>query len=239
MFRNHASWSRHCHRDVSSPFLKRDDGFCSLWGSAARHATLVPCPHFCPSSTPSGGVDSNKRNAAYGPGFIFLQDDYCTVKRCRYRHDPADLAAPLAGSTSDNSHGSASSGITEPESAGWVATERLVWPAQRPGTEPETAMDSSSWVIHAWRGKRGATEAAVVQGGVAAAVVKAVLLVRLLKDRVAGLAIDLKYLPSSSSGGSESRGSTFGCWRVWQPRRECRSSNSARVGSSSRVRYAI
>ena len=118
-------------------------------------------------------------------------------------------------------------------------TERLVWPAQRPGTEPETAMDSSSWVILAWRGKRGATEAAVVQGGVAAAVMKAVLLVRLLKDRVAGLAIDLKDLPSSGSGGSESRGSTFGCWRVWQPRRECRSSNSARVGSSSRVRYAI
>ena len=71
--------------------------------------TLAPAP----SSTPIGGVDSNKRPVADGSCFILLWHGYYRVKRCRYHHDPADLAAPMAGSTGDNRHDSVSSGITK------------------------------------------------------------------------------------------------------------------------------
>ena len=40
------------------------------------------------------------------------------VKRCRYRHDVADLAAPAAGSTGDNHHGLESNGIAKPVAGG-------------------------------------------------------------------------------------------------------------------------
>ena len=84
---------------------------------AMQPLSLVPAP--APSSTPSGGVDSNKRPAANGPCFMFLQHGYCRVKRCiRYRHDPADLAAPEAGRTGDHRHGWASSGIAKPTAGG-------------------------------------------------------------------------------------------------------------------------
>ena len=79
---------------------------------------LPPGPAPAPSPTPSGGVDSNKRPAADGPCFIFLQHVYRRVKRCRYRRNPADLATPVAGSTGDNHNGSASSGIAKPTAGG-------------------------------------------------------------------------------------------------------------------------
>ena len=100
---------------------------------AIQPVSPVPVP--APSSTPSGGVDSNKRPAADGPCFIFLQHGYCRVKGCRYRHDPANFAPPVAGSTGKNHHGSASSG-THRQADGWRHRwqhQRLRWPAQRLG----------------------------------------------------------------------------------------------------------
>ena len=89
------------------------------WGGvllAIQPVSPVPVP--APSSTSSGGVDSNKHPAADGPCFIFLQHGYCRLKRCRCRHDPADLATPVAGSMGNNHHGSASSGIAKPTAGG-------------------------------------------------------------------------------------------------------------------------
>ena len=74
---------------------------------------MSPTPARTPSSTPNGGIDSNKRPAAEGSCLIFLQHGYCRVKRCGYCHDPTDLAAPVARSTGDNRHGSASSEIAK------------------------------------------------------------------------------------------------------------------------------
>ena len=48
MFRNHASRSQQCYRDVSSPCLERDDRFCYRGGSSARHTTRVACPRSRP-----------------------------------------------------------------------------------------------------------------------------------------------------------------------------------------------
>ena len=117
-----------------------------------------------PSSTPSGGVNSNKRPAADGPCFIFLQHGYCRVKRCRYRHDPADLAAPVAGSTGDNHHGSASSS-TAKSTAGGTGGNRNALGGQRNGSDGtrncltsrvgNAGTDGSSQAIVAWRANRG------------------------------------------------------------------------------------
>ena len=79
---------------------------------------LSPAPAPNPSPPPSGGVDSNKLPAADSHCFIYLQNGYSRVKPCRYRHDPADLAVPAAGSTGDYRHGSASSGIAKPAAGG-------------------------------------------------------------------------------------------------------------------------
>ena len=40
------------------------------------------------------------------------------MKRCRYRHDPADLAAQVAGSIDDTRHGSAFSSTAKPAAGG-------------------------------------------------------------------------------------------------------------------------
>ena len=124
-------------------------------------ASPVPAP--APSSTPSGDVDSNKRPAA-GPCFIFLQHGYCRVKRCRYRHDPANLAAPVAGSTGNNHHGSASSGIAKP-TAGDTGGNINALGGQRNGSDGtrtgstsrvgNAGTDGSSRAIVSWRGNRG------------------------------------------------------------------------------------
>ena len=89
---------------------------------------------------------------------------YCRVERCRYRHDPADLAAPVAGSTGDNRHGSASSGISK-LTAGGTGGNRKALGGQRhssDGTRDGSASrvgnagtDGSSRVIVASRDKRG------------------------------------------------------------------------------------
>ena len=71
-----------------------------------------------PSSSPSGSVDSNKHPAADGPCFIYMQQRYSRVKHCRYRANPADLAAPAAESIDDDHYSSTSSAITK------QATER-------------------------------------------------------------------------------------------------------------------
>ena len=87
------------------PAWKGITDFVNREGVLLAIQPVSPVPAPAPSSTPSGGIDSNKRPA--GPCFIFLQHGYCRVKRCRYRHDLADLAAPVAGSTGNNHHGSA------------------------------------------------------------------------------------------------------------------------------------
>ena len=171
---------------------------------------LSPDPAFAPSSTPSGGVHANKRPAADGP---------C----CRYRHDPADLAAPVVGSPGDNRHDSTLSGINK-TAAGDTDVNRNGLGGQRNGLDGtrndstsrvgSAGPDSSSRMIVAWRGNRGRASAAAVE---------TVLLARLFRGRGEGM----------------SRGATFGCGRVWQPRRDRRSSGSSpRVHFSSWARYA-
>ena len=117
---------------------------------------LSPAPAPAPSPTPSGGVDSNKRLATNGPCFIFLQHSYCRVKSCRYRHDPDDLAAPVAKSTGDNRHGSASSGVAKPATGG-TGGNRNGLGGQLNGSTSRVGnaeTDSSSRAIVAWRGNR-------------------------------------------------------------------------------------
>ena len=99
-----------------------------------------------PSSTPSGGVDSNKRPAADGPCFIFLQHGYCRVKRYRYRHGSASsgIAKPTAGGTGGNRNalGSQRNG---PDGTRNGSTSRM----------GDAGTVGSSRVIVAWRGNRG------------------------------------------------------------------------------------
>ena len=125
---------------------------------------LSSAPAPAPSSPPSGGVNSNKRPATDGPGFIFLQDDYCRMKRCRYQQDPADLAVPVAGSTVDSRHGSASSGIAK-STAGGTGGNRNALGGQRNGSDgtrnvptsrvSSTRTGGSSRAIAAWPGNHG------------------------------------------------------------------------------------
>ena len=126
-------------------------------------ATRAPDPASTPSSTLSGGVDANKRPAA---------DDPC----CRYRQDPADLAAPVVGSTGDNRHGSALSGINK-TAAGDIDVNRNGLGGQRNGLDGtrndstsrvgNAGPDSSSRMIVAWRGNRWREAAAAVETGTA------------------------------------------------------------------------
>ena len=126
---------------------------------------LSPAPSPAPSSTPSGGVDFNKRNAAVGPCFIFLKKHgYCRVKRCRYRHDPADLAAPVAESMGDNRHSSASRGIAKPTTGG-TGDNRNALGGPHNGSDGtrngstsrvgNAGTNSSSRAVVAWRGNCG------------------------------------------------------------------------------------
>ena len=86
------------------------------------------------------------------------------MKRCRYHHNPADLAAPVAGSTGNNWHGSASSGIAKP-TAGGTGGNRNGLGGQRNGSDAprngstsrmgNVGTDSSSRKLVGWRGNRG------------------------------------------------------------------------------------
>ena len=86
------------------------------------------------------------------------------MKRCKYHHDPANLAAPVAGSTGGNRHGSVSSSIVKP-AAGGTGCNRNGLGDQRNGSDGtrngsisrvgNTGTDSSSRAIVAWRGNRG------------------------------------------------------------------------------------
>ena len=125
---------------------------------------VAPAPAPIPSSTLSGGVDSNKRTATDGPCLIFLQHEHFRMKRYKYHHDPANLAAPVAGSTSGNHHGSVSSSIAKP-AAGGTGCNRNGLGDQRNGSDGtrngsisrvgNAGTDSSSRSIVAWRGNRG------------------------------------------------------------------------------------
>ena len=146
------------------PRLERDDGFVNGGGVLLAIQPLSPAPAPTLSSTPSGGVDSNKRPATDGPCFIFLQNDCCRVKRCRYRHEPADLAAPVIGSTGGNRYGSASSDITKPAARGTGGNYKGLG-GQRNGSDGtrngstsrvgNAGTASSSRAVVAWRGNRG------------------------------------------------------------------------------------
>ena len=125
---------------------------------------LSPAPAPASSPTPSGGVDSNKRPAADGPCFMLLQHVYYRVKRHRYHHDPSDLAAPVGGSTGDNRHGLASSGIAKPTAGGTDGNHNALG-GQRNGSDGtrngltlrvgNAGTDSSSRVTVAWHDNRG------------------------------------------------------------------------------------
>ena len=113
------------------------------------------------------------------------------MKRCRYRHDPADLAAPVAGSTGDNRHGSAS---TE-----GIGGNRNGLGGQRNGSDGTHTARHRGWATRGRTAPHGrllhgmatvaAVDAAVAQGRVAAAAVEAVLLACLLRGRGPGLVI--------------------------------------------------
>ena len=125
---------------------------------------LSPAPAPAPSSTPNGGIDSNKRPDADGPYFIVFQHRYSRVKRCRYRDDPVSLPAPVAGNMGDSRHGSASSGIAKP-AAGGTDRNRNGLGGQSNGSDStrndstsrvgNAGTDSSSRAVVAWRGNCG------------------------------------------------------------------------------------
>ena len=86
------------------------------------------------------------------------------MKRCRYRHDPADLAAPVAGSTGNNHHGSAKSGIAKPTAGGTggninaLGGQRNDSDGTRNGSTSRVGnagTEGSSRAIVSWRGNRG------------------------------------------------------------------------------------
>ena len=135
-----------------------------MGGALLAMQPLSPAPGPAPPSRLSVGVDSDKRPAPNGPCFIYLQHGYCRVKRCIYRHDPADLVAPAARSTGDSHHGSAWGGIAKPTAVG-TGGNRNGLGGQLNGSDGTSngstsragnvGTDSSSRAVFAWRGSRG------------------------------------------------------------------------------------
>ena len=212
-------------------------------GSAARHATLVACPRSSPIFNTQWRRQLQQASHRRRSLLHWFAARLCRVKRYRYHHDSVNLAAPVAGSTGDNRHGSASSGIAKPTAAG-TGGNRDALGGQCNGSDGtrngstsrmgNAETDGSSLVIDACRVNRGGGGGhGGTWGPVASAAVEAV------QTSPYGEA-DLGAPPASGVGGSETWGAAIGRGRVWQLRRKSRLSDfSARVGSSSRVRYAI
>ena len=148
----------------SLPTWKGMTNFVSGGGMLLVMQPLSPAPVPAPLSASSGGVDFNKRPAADGPCFIFLQHNCWGMKRCRYHHDSSDLTTPVAGSMGDNRHGSAWNGIAKPVTGGTCGNRNgLV--GQCNGSDGirngsalrvgNTKTGRSSRSIVAWRGNRG------------------------------------------------------------------------------------
>ena len=93
--------------------------------------------------------------------------------RCKYRHDPPDFDAPVAGSADDNRDDSASSGIAKPAAEG-TGCNRNGLGSQRNGSDGTSdgspsrvgnaGTESSSRAIIAGR-SMAAVEPAMTQGG--------------------------------------------------------------------------
>ena len=195
--------------------------FLLTGGRATCYATLIACPH----SRPIFNTQRQHRLLTNAPPPTVPASSFCST-------------ATAWCSAADGNRN---------------ALQRLGWSAQK-ARIASAAARYRGWAL---RGRTAphrrllhgvatvaAAEAAVAQGGAAPTAVEAVLLACLL--RYIGVRAspygedDLGAPPASGVEGSKRRGAAFGCGRVWYPRRECRSSgSSARIGSISRVRYAI
>ena len=134
-------------------------------GGVAGHAPLSPPPAPASSSTFSGGVNSNKHPAAYGPCFIYSQHGYCRVKRCTYRHD---FAAAVARSMGDNRHDLLAAQVAP------ATAQTAPEPARHRGWAMQGCKAPHERLLHGVVAV-AAGEAVVAQGGAAEAVLEAVL----------------------------------------------------------------